>query len=94
MYETILVPVDLSHLEEGSKALEIARQMAGGQARIVALYVEGDIPKFIANQIPEGVRALVPSFHHVQTRWELSPKFVRAIRQRLFSNMQRKSALT
>ena len=70
MYETILVPVDLSHLEEGSKALEIARQMAGGQARIVALYVEGDIPKFIANQIPEGVR----EEHIAAARAELSSR--------------------
>ncbi len=30
MYKTILVPVDLSHLEEGSKALEIARQIGSG----------------------------------------------------------------
>ena len=56
MFETILVPVDLSHPEEGSKALGIARQLGGGQARIIALYVEGDIPKFIADKIPEGVR--------------------------------------
>ncbi len=56
MYETILVPVDLSHAEVGSKALKIARRMGGPEARIVALYVAADVPKFIANQIPEGVR--------------------------------------
>ena len=70
MYETILVPVDLSHLEKGSKALDIARQIGGGQARIVALYVEGDIPKFIANQIPEGVR----EEHLATARAELSSR--------------------
>jgi universal stress protein F len=70
MYETILVPVDLSHPEQGSKALEIARQMGGGQARIVALYVEGDIPNFIANKVPVGVRE-----EHIATaRVELSSR--------------------
>lgn len=70
MYETILVPVDLSQLEEGSKALEVARQMSGGQARIVALYVEGDIPNFIADKIPMGVR----EEHMATARVELSSR--------------------
>lgn len=70
MYETILVPVDLSHAEVGSKTLAIARKMGGPDARIVALYVAGDIPKFIANQIPEGVRE-----EHIATaRAELSSR--------------------
>jgi nucleotide-binding universal stress UspA family protein len=55
MYKTILVPVDLSHPEQGSKALGIARQIVSGQSRIVALYVAADIPTFIAGQLPEGV---------------------------------------
>jgi nucleotide-binding universal stress UspA family protein len=55
MYETILVPVDLSHPEQGSKALGIARQIGSGQSRIVALYVAAEIPAFIAGQLPTGV---------------------------------------
>ena len=55
MYETILVPVDLGHAEEGSKALRRARKMGGRQARIVALYVAPDIPGFVATQLPEEV---------------------------------------
>ena len=70
MYETILVPVDLSHREAGRKALEIARRMGGDEARIVALYVAGDVPNFIANHIPEGVRE-----EHIATaRAELSSR--------------------
>ena len=70
MYETILVPVDLSHAEVGSKALAIARRMGGPEARIVALYVAADVPKFIANQIPEGVR----EEHMATARSELSSR--------------------
>ncbi len=55
MYKTILVPVDLSHLEQGSKTLEIARQIGSGQTRIVALHVAPDIPSFVAGQIPNGL---------------------------------------
>ena len=70
MHETILVPVDLSHPEEGRKALGTARRMESGQARIVALYVEGDIPKFIADKVPKGVRE-----EHIATaRGELSSR--------------------
>ena len=55
MYKTILVPVDVSHLEQGSKALGIARQIGSGQSRIVALHVAAEIPTFIAGQLPSGV---------------------------------------
>ena len=55
MFETILVPVDLSHPEQGSKALGIARQIGSGQSRIVALHVAAEIPAFIAGKLPSGV---------------------------------------
>jgi nucleotide-binding universal stress UspA family protein len=55
MYKTILVPVDLSHLEQGSKALGIARQIGSGQSRIVALHVAAEMPTFITLQLPAGV---------------------------------------
>ena len=55
MYETILVPIDVSHPEQASKALGIAQQIGSGQSRIVALHVAADIPTFIAGQLPEGL---------------------------------------
>ena len=70
MYETILVPVDLSHPEEGSKALGIARQLGSGQSRIVALYVAPDIPGFVATQLPEGITQK----HIAAARVELSSR--------------------
>ena len=55
MYETILVPIDLSHPELGRKTLGIARQVGGNQSRIIALYVAADIPPYVAAQLPEGL---------------------------------------
>jgi nucleotide-binding universal stress UspA family protein len=55
MYETILVPIDLSHPELGRKTLGIARQVGGNQSRIIALYVAADIPAFVAAELPTGL---------------------------------------
>ena len=57
MYTTILVPIDLSHPEQGTKILEIARQVGGPDARLTALYVAGDIPGYIAAELPSGLIA-------------------------------------
>ncbi len=70
MYETILVPVDLSHPEEGSKALGIARQIGGGEARIVALYAAPDLPGFVTTQVPKGLMER----HIADARAELSSR--------------------
>lgn len=55
MYRNILVPVDLSHAEGGRKALKIAREIAGPDARITLLYVIPDIPAFVSTELPEGL---------------------------------------
>jgi nucleotide-binding universal stress UspA family protein len=55
MYKTILVPIDLSHPEQGARILEIARKVGGPEARLIALYVAGDIPGYIAAELPSGL---------------------------------------
>jgi nucleotide-binding universal stress UspA family protein len=55
MYKTILVPIDLSHLEHGRKTLEIAREIGGKQGRVVGLYVAPDIPSYVVAELPEGL---------------------------------------
>jgi nucleotide-binding universal stress UspA family protein len=55
MYKTILVPVDLSHPEQASKTLEIARKISNGKGRIVALFVSADIPAYVAAELPKGL---------------------------------------
>lgn len=54
MYKNILVPIDLSHPEPGEKTLKIAREIGGKDARITALTVLYEIPRFAASQLPEG----------------------------------------
>jgi len=55
MYKTILVPVDLSHLELGRKMIEIAREIGKNESRIFLLHVLEAIPAFVASQLPEGL---------------------------------------
>lgn len=54
MYKTILVPIDLGHPEPGRKILALARELAGKDGRIAALYVLPEIPGFVASEMPEG----------------------------------------
>ena len=55
MYETILVPIDLSHLEHGRKTLRLAREIGGKQCRVIGLYVAADIPAYVAAELPKGL---------------------------------------
>ena len=55
MYKTILVPIDLSHPDQGSKSLGIARHIGGEGSRVVALYVNADVPGYVAAELPEGL---------------------------------------
>ena len=55
MYKTILVPIDLSHPEQGSKTLGIARQIGGVESRIVAFFVTADVPGFVTVELPKGL---------------------------------------
>ncbi len=54
MYKTILVPVDLSHPEQGSKTLGIARKIGGDASRVVALFVAADVPGYVSVELPMG----------------------------------------
>jgi len=53
MYKKILVPIDLSHPQQGRKILELARTIGGPDARLVALFVAGEVPGFVAAELPE-----------------------------------------
>jgi nucleotide-binding universal stress UspA family protein len=55
MYKTILVPIDLSHPEQGSKTLGIARQIGGEGSRVVALFVTADVPGYVTAELPNGL---------------------------------------
>lgn len=57
MYKTILVPVDLAHVDTGQKILKLARHVGGKDARIVALNVVEEIPGYVVVELPEGLVA-------------------------------------
>lgn len=68
MYTNILVPVELSHGEIGSRILELARSIGGPSARVTALSVIESVPSFVAAQIPrEALEA-----HWTEAREELA----------------------
>ena len=52
MYKTILVPIDIAHFEEGKAILDMARQNADEDSRIVLLNVVEEIPKWAAVSLP------------------------------------------
>ena len=55
MYKTILVPIDVAHLEEGKAILAMARQNADENSRIVLLNVVEEIPSWAAVSLPAGM---------------------------------------
>lgn len=55
MYNNILVAIALDHSPDTDKALQVARNLASGDAPITALHVIEDIPSYVAIQIPADV---------------------------------------
>lgn len=54
MYKNILVPVDLAHMKEGKRTLDIARANLEEGGNVTLLNVVEDIPKWAAAQLPKG----------------------------------------
>lgn len=54
MYKTILLPVDLAHLDEGEKTLGIALALMSEDTEIILLYVIEDIPNWSDIDLPIG----------------------------------------
>lgn len=55
MYKTILVPIDMAHVAEGGKIVDIAKSHADNGAKIILLYVVEEIPNWAASAIPAGI---------------------------------------
>jgi len=57
MFKKILLPIDLAHVEEGSKLIETGRELADRNgADIVMVNVIHDIPDYIEAELPQGLR--------------------------------------
>lgn len=52
MFKTILLPVDVAHLDEGRKTLDVALSIASPEATIVLLYVMEEIPNWTDIDLP------------------------------------------
>ena len=69
MYKSILVPIDLGHVEQGKNITRIAGSLLtlpGGQ--LTLLNVVPDIPGYVANEIPDdiAVRAKTDSLKNLE----------------------------
>ena len=52
MFRTVLLPVDVAHLDEGQKTLDVALSIASPDAAIILLYVMEDIPNWTDLDLP------------------------------------------
>lgn len=52
MFKTILLPVDVAHLDEGHKTLEVALAIMSPDTAIILLYVMEDIPNWTDLDLP------------------------------------------
>lgn len=52
MFKTILLPVDVAHLDEGRKILDVALTIMSPDAAIILLYVMEDIPNWTDLRLP------------------------------------------
>lgn len=53
MFKTILLPVDVAHLDEGHKTLEFALEIMSPDTAIIFLYVMEDIPNWTDIDLPK-----------------------------------------
>ena len=52
MFKTILLPVDVAHLDEGRKTLEFALAIMSPDTAIILLYIMEDIPNWTDLDLP------------------------------------------
>jgi len=55
MYKTILVPIDMAHVEKGKAMIDIAMAHRGEDAQVILLNVVEELPAWVASQLPSGV---------------------------------------
>ena len=55
MYKTILVPIEMSHIDVGKSMIEIARKHSDKETRIILLNVIEDIPNWAAAGLPKDI---------------------------------------
>ncbi len=66
MYKTILVPIDLAHLEKGKPMIGIALHIGDEDARIILVNVMEEIPGYAALELPQNL--LVDAHKHAEEK--------------------------
>lgn len=55
MYDTIIVPIDLSQETKGRSILDLAMRLGGKGAKIVLAHILEEIPGYVAIEMPSGL---------------------------------------
>lgn len=55
MYKTILIPIDLGHIEAVPKMIDVARKLGDANARIALCNVLWDIPEYVLVELPKEI---------------------------------------
>ena len=55
MYKTILVPIDMAHVEKGKAMIDIAMAHRAEDAQVILLNVVDVVPAWVASQLPSGI---------------------------------------
>ncbi len=55
MYKTILVPIDMAHVEKGKAMIDIAMAHRAEDAQVILLNVVEVVPAWVASQLPSGI---------------------------------------
>ena len=55
MYKTILVPIDIAHIDKGRAMIDVASTHAGKDTKLILLNVVEEIPNWAAAELPEGI---------------------------------------
>ena len=55
MYKTILVPIDIAHIDKAKPMIDIATAHSGENTRIILLNVVEEIPTWAATELPKGI---------------------------------------
>jgi len=55
MYKTILVPIDMAHIEKGKSMIDTAKAQGNKDTQIILLNVVEEIPAWVASQLPIGM---------------------------------------
>ncbi len=55
MYKTILVPIDMAHIEKGKALIDIATAQGNKNTQTILLNVVEELPASVASQLPSGM---------------------------------------